>query len=258
MKGSESNADCACPLIEPCRDERSGLRVKRLPTCSTQALLWQGFEIAPLLPEPTLRQAVRRPKFAQLRPACRISPGQRTKRGSNIDANRARPLLEACRPFLMEADPVWGPHLAMAPVVCMSYLWIEQFSTARALLARFIDAARVAGAPGLLPFPLSALAEIDFRSGAWDEAYSGLHEAVELARQTGQAVHLPRLLSGLARVEAQRGDTARCRAHIGESTALALSGTRRPGSPNPPRAHRRPAPPRPSHRRPAMTTRRLG
>ena len=93
MKGSESIADCGCPLIEPCRDERSGLGVKRLPTCSTQALLWQGFEIAPLLPEPTLRQAVRRPKFAQLRPACRISPGQRTKRGSNIDANRARPLL---------------------------------------------------------------------------------------------------------------------------------------------------------------------
>ena len=27
MKGSESIADCGCPLIEPCRDERSGLGV---------------------------------------------------------------------------------------------------------------------------------------------------------------------------------------------------------------------------------------
>ena len=138
------------------------------------------------------------------------------------DANRARPLLEACLPYLMEADPVWGPHLAMAPAVCMSYLWIEQFTTARTLVARFIDAARVAGAPGLLPFPLSVLAEIDVRSGAWDEAYSGLYEAVELARQTGQAVHLPRLLSGLARIEAQRGDEAGCRAHTTESTELGI------------------------------------
>jgi len=138
------------------------------------------------------------------------------------DTTRARPLLEACLPYLMEADPVWGPHLAMAPAVCMSYLWIEQFTTARALLARYIDGARVAGAPGLLPFPLSVLAEIDFRCGAWDQAYSGLHEAVELAHQTGQAVHLPRLLSGLARVEAQRGDEAGCRAHTAESMSLAL------------------------------------
>jgi DNA-binding CsgD family transcriptional regulator len=100
-------------------------------------------------------------------------------------------------------------------------MWIEQFTTTRALLGRLIDAARAAGAPGLLPYPLSVLAELDFRCGAWDEAYSGFYEAVELARETGQAIHLPRLLSGLARIEAQRGDESRCRAHVAESLQLA-------------------------------------
>jgi DNA-binding CsgD family transcriptional regulator len=134
---------------------------------------------------------------------------------------RGRQLLEGCLPFLMEADPLRGTHLPMAQGVSICYMWIEQFATTRALLERLIEAARTAGAPGLLPYPLSVLGELDFRCGAWDEAYSGFYEAVELARETGQAIHLPRMLSGLARIEAQRGDATRCRAHVAESLRLA-------------------------------------
>jgi DNA-binding CsgD family transcriptional regulator len=134
---------------------------------------------------------------------------------------RGRTLLGNCLPFLMEADPISGTHLPMAQGVCISYMWIEQFATTRALLGRIIEAARAADAPGLLPFPLSVLGEVDFRCGAWDEAYSGFHEALELARDTGQAVHLPRLLSGLGRIEAQRGEEERCRAHVAESLRVA-------------------------------------
>jgi len=144
------------------------------------------------------------------------------------DSTRARALLDGCLPLLMEADPIWGPHLAFSQAISITYLWVEQFDTARKLLDRIVQAARAAGAPGLLPFPLSVLGELDFRTGAWDAAYSGLHEAVELAHETGQSVHLPRLLEGVARIEAQRGQAEICRAHIAESLAVAaqLGGLR--------------------------------
>lgn len=137
------------------------------------------------------------------------------------DTARARLLLEGCLPFLIEADPIRGVYLSLAQSACISYMWIEQFATARLLLERIIDSARAAGAPGLLPFPLWELSELDFRCGAWDEAYSGTHEALELAHETGQAIHLPRLLAALARIEAQRGDAQQCRAHVAESLRLA-------------------------------------
>ncbi len=136
------------------------------------------------------------------------------------DFTRGRRLLEKCLPLLMEADPIWGPHSVISQTVCITYIWIEQFDTARKLLERIIEAARAADVPGLLPFPLSVLGELDFRTGAWDAAYSGLHEALELAHQTGQSVHIPRLLAGVARVEAQRGQDEECRAHIAESVAM--------------------------------------
>lgn len=138
------------------------------------------------------------------------------------ETSRARELLERCLPFLMSVDPVWGPHLSMAQGVCISYMWIEQFATARQLVERIVSAARAASAPGLLPFPLSVLSELDLREGAWDQAYSSGHEALELAHETGQSVHLPRLLSGLARIEAHRGDEVGCRAHVAESLRLGV------------------------------------
>jgi DNA-binding CsgD family transcriptional regulator len=135
------------------------------------------------------------------------------------DVARGRELLEGCLPMLLELDPIWGPHIAVSQGMCISYLWVEQFDTARRLLERIVVGARAAGAPGLLPFPLWVLADLDFRTGAWDAAYSGLHEALELAHETGQSVHLPRLLAGLARIEAQRGQSVQCRDHLAESLA---------------------------------------
>lgn len=144
------------------------------------------------------------------------------------DYARGRELLERCLPLLMEVDPIWGMHVAFYQGVCITYVWTEQFDTARVLLDRIVSAAREAGAPGLLPFPLWVLGELEFRTGAWDAAYSGFHEALELAQQTGQSVHMPRLLAGLARVEAQRGQAEECRAHVAESLekGAALGGLR--------------------------------
>jgi DNA-binding CsgD family transcriptional regulator len=137
------------------------------------------------------------------------------------DAARGRELLAGCLTLLSEADPLWGPHLTMSQAVSISYMWIEQYDTARRLTDRSIEAGRAAGAPGLLPFPLSVLAELDFRVGGWDRSYSLFAEGLELADQTGQAVHLPRLLAGVARIEALRGQDAACRAHVDQSVRLA-------------------------------------
>jgi DNA-binding CsgD family transcriptional regulator len=126
-----------------------------------------------------------------------------------------------CLPYLMEVDPLFGPHLAMAQGVSLSYLWIEDYDAARRILQRAIDAARAASAPGLSPFPVSVLSEVDFRTGAWDAASSGGHEALELAIETGQVVHAPRLLIGVARLEAYRGQDVDCRSHVAESLTRA-------------------------------------
>ncbi|MBI2706628.1 MAG: AAA family ATPase [Actinobacteria bacterium] len=133
------------------------------------------------------------------------------------ETDRGRELLQACFPYLMAADPLFGPHLAMAQGVSLSYVWIEEYDSARELLERTVHAARASSAPGLLPFPMSVLSELDYRMGSWDTAYSEGHEALELALETGQVVHAPRFLVGIARIEAQRGDEENCRRHIAES-----------------------------------------
>ncbi len=138
------------------------------------------------------------------------------------DSERGGRLMETCLPLLMEADPIRGLHLAFSQAVSVTYVWLEEYGTARALLDRIVGSARAAGAPGLLPFPLWALGELDFRSGAWDATRSELFEGLELARQTGQSIHLPRLLAALGRLEAQRGQEEACRAHVGECLATAV------------------------------------
>lgn len=138
------------------------------------------------------------------------------------DSVRGRRLMETCLPLLMEADPIRGPHLTFSQAVSITYVWLEEYETARALLDRIVGSARAAGAPGLLPFPLWVLGELDFRSGAWDATRSELFEGLELARQTGQSVHVPRLLAALGRLEAHRGQEEACRAHVGECLATAV------------------------------------
>ncbi len=102
------------------------------------------------------------------------------------------------------------------------------FLLATAVLASYMDrdvgpASAVAerASPGSLPYPLAVLADADFRTGAWDRAYSGAHEALVLARETGQVNHVPLVLTTLARIEAARGLDLDARAHLDEARNLA-------------------------------------
>lgn len=78
---------------------------------------------------------------------------------------------------------------------------------ARSRIEQFIAAARAAGAPGLLVYPLGVLAEIEFRGGHWPEALAAGTEAVELGEQTGQFPYAGFALQVLVRVEGAMGRT---------------------------------------------------
>ncbi len=118
-------------------------------------------------------------------------------------------LLQACEPYLMEADP-----LAMVEIVgtaAQAAMWIEDWDRAARLLARVLDAARAACAVTATIQPLAALAQLDFRRGRWAQALAGASEAAELADDTGQRALLSHALGPLALVQAGLGSERECR-----------------------------------------------
>jgi hypothetical protein len=77
------------------------------------------------------------------------------------EAEQGVVLLERCLPVLLESDPLWGQPPATVHSVSLTFVWIEQHDTARRLLDRTVHAARAASAPGVLPFPLAVLSELE-------------------------------------------------------------------------------------------------
>jgi DNA-binding CsgD family transcriptional regulator len=102
--------------------------------------------------------------------------------------------------------------------------WFEQYDQAREILTKTIDEARGLSALGALPYPLSCLSDLDFRTGRWVAAYAGAAEAVRIADETEQGATLAFALSCLSRVEAALGRADDCRSHAQQ--ALAIAGAR--------------------------------
>jgi ATP/maltotriose-dependent transcriptional regulator MalT len=107
-----------------------------------------------------------------------------------------------------------------------SLVWIEQWTHARKMFDRIIGAARTAGAPAVLPFPLALFSEFELRRGKIAAAYAAAAESVQLAAETGQAGLSSYTLVTLARAEAVLGHEGDCRAHV----AAGLEFSRRTGS----------------------------
>jgi DNA-binding CsgD family transcriptional regulator len=82
-------------------------------------------------------------------------------------------------------------------------------------------AARSQGALGTLPSALWLAARDAATSDRWAVADALYAEAIQLARETGQAMALTAGLAGLACVEARQGREAPCREHAAEALALA-------------------------------------
>jgi hypothetical protein len=98
----------------------------------------------------------------------------------------ARPLLAGAAVWLDEAADPWalGPVLIFG--VGQAFMWLEEYERARRLLTAAIEHARELSAPGLLPYGLLVLAELEFRTGHWASALALGAKAVRSARRPGR------------------------------------------------------------------------
>lgn len=135
------------------------------------------------------------------------------------EAERARPLLAQGRDLVERIDE----RQLIEMDIGHWYVWAEDYRTASRFFDRKIDLARAGGAPGPLPFPLSARSDLDFRTGNWNRAYADASEAVHLADHMTAPVHLSYSLACVARVEAGRGREMECRRHAESALAIADS-----------------------------------
>jgi DNA-binding CsgD family transcriptional regulator len=93
-------------------------------------------------------------------------------------------------------------------------MWMEDHDRARRLLESGIAQCRAWSAPGLMPYGLLCLCELEFRDGRWAHAYAAGAEAVRLADETGQINDIGYSFAVLARLEAALGRDHECRSHL--------------------------------------------
>ena len=104
--------------------------------------------------------------------------------------------------------------LAVAP------LFLRHASAGRSLLDDALQTARSRAAVGVLPFALNLLARDQATTDRWAVAESTYHEAIDLARESGQHTELAYGLAGLAWLDARRGREAEFRAAAAEVLEL--------------------------------------
>lgn len=105
---------------------------------------------------------------------------------------------------------------------------VEDYGRARAVHAALLSRLRAASALTPLPYTLSVLSELEFRTGNWAAALAAAIEAVSIAAETGQRGTAAYALVTLARAEAAAGREQATREHTGQ--ALKVAGQAGTGS----------------------------
>lgn len=116
------------------------------------------------------------------------------------------------------ATDIAGAH-QLSSAVGWALIWVEEYDAARAMLAWASDVQRARGALKFLPWSLHALAEVDFRTGRWLPALSGIREAIDLLEETKQSSDLASACATAARLEAALGHDDVCRTLAEEAIA---------------------------------------
>ncbi len=111
-------------------------------------------------------------------------------------------------------DPRLLPWLVIGP------LFLRESAAGRSLIERAVEVVREQAAVGVLPYLLILVGRDQATSDRWAVADATLHEAIELARESGQQLTLAGGLASLAWLEARRGAEVECRAHAAEGLAL--------------------------------------
>lgn len=94
-------------------------------------------------------------------------------------------LLESCREWLEQDSPLRRPQETIFAVI--TWMWLEDFVTARRLIDRLIADSRKASALGVLPYALGLASALDYRTGRWRAGIANAGESVRLADETRQA-----------------------------------------------------------------------
>jgi DNA-binding CsgD family transcriptional regulator len=99
-------------------------------------------------------------------------------------------------------------------------LFLREAKVGRALAGRAQAEARRTSAVGVLPAVLTLVAIDQAATDRWAEAQAGFHEAIVLARETGQLTDLCAALARLAWLEARQGRPEQSRLHADEALGL--------------------------------------
>ncbi|GEK23252.1 AAA family ATPase [Cellulomonas xylanilytica] len=112
-------------------------------------------------------------------------------------------------------DPQLAPWLVVLP------LFLRESSVGRDVIPTVVAHSRRRSDIGGLPMLLFYVARDQATTDRWDDAVAGYTEAIQLAREAGQATDVTACLAGLSWLEARRGDVDACRAHAEEALELA-------------------------------------
>lgn len=135
------------------------------------------------------------------------------------EGDRGPRLIRAAVALLERSDELRDDHRLLA-WAAMGPLWLRETDTGRALVDRALAAARARSSAGVLPFLLVHVATDFAASDRWLEAEGAFHEAIDVARETGQHTELAMALARLALLEARQGREEQCRAHAEEALEL--------------------------------------
>jgi DNA-binding CsgD family transcriptional regulator len=92
-------------------------------------------------------------------------------------------------------------------------IWLEEYERARAFLNRSAQIQRDGGFLAYLPLALLPLAELDYRTGQWNDARIHATEALRLLEESNQPTDAAFAHLSLARLDAASGDTESARHH---------------------------------------------
>lgn len=129
--------------------------------------------------------------------------------GSLVEGRRH---LEAAFACLDQSDPVADQQILA--FMSQALNWADAPDAALSVLTKVIGAARENGAPGALAYALAVRGEIDTWTGRWSSAAADVAESLRWSEELGQWPSLALSLSVAARLDALRGDAARCEERI--------------------------------------------
>jgi DNA-binding CsgD family transcriptional regulator len=138
---------------------------------------------------------------------------------SSGEGEPGAPVIRAAVEILERSDDLLGdPRLLTWAAVAPLYL--REAEVGRVLASRAQAEARRSSAVGVLSGALTFMAVDQAATDRWAEAQAGFHEAIGLARETGQLIDLGMALARLAWLEARQGRSEQSRLHADEALGL--------------------------------------